>query len=308
MDVIFAPDSDIQTLLKDRIANTTQSIDLTTANLGPGELTNALTEATARGVEVRIVVDYQSARQKTPLVSLLKEEGLQIKAIKGKAGGQMNNNFAIFDNKLLATGSYSWTNRATKHSHEDVVLIDDNSVIDSYRREFERMFGTEDLLAWAAYEKVPKPKERIKAAKGQIPSPKDIPFPKSAHGDREFIDVTIDELEALFGPPSTLSEKEKDAAWEQQYDGKYVQWNSVIAAKGLSHLDLHTLRLSSGFGREPEMAVTFRSKYYELLQALRVGDVIAYTARLQKRNNFGTLFKLDNAGIIGILTKKAPRR
>jgi hypothetical protein len=70
---------------------------------------------------------------------------------------------------------------------------------------------------------------------------------------------------------------------------------------------LHTLRLSSGFGREPEMAVTFRSKYYELLQALRVGDVIAYTARLQKRNNYGTLFKLDNAGIIGILTKKAPR-
>jgi hypothetical protein len=309
MDVLFAPDTDIQTLLKDRIANSTQSINLTTASLGPGELTHALTEASARGVEVKIVIDYQSALQETSRVSLLKEEGLQIKAIKGNAGGQMNNNFAIFDNKLLATGSYSWTNQAAKHSNEDIVLIDDNSVIDSYRQEFERMFGTEDQLAWAAPERKPaKPGDRIQAAKGRVPSPKDIPFPKSAHGDREFIDVTIDELEALFGPPSTLSDKEKDAAWEQQYDGKYVQWNGVIAAKGFSHLDFHTLRLSSEFGREPEMTVTFKSKYYPVLQALKEGDVIAYTARLQKRNNFGTLFRLDNAGIIGILTKKAPGR
>ncbi len=312
MDVTFSPDSDIQKLLIDSIAGCSSHIDLAISNLGSGELIQTLTDARGRGVEIRMVVDYQSARPKSSLVTHLKEEGLQIRALKGKAGGQMNNNFAIFDDKLLITGTYDWTNQAPKYSYEDVVITDDPSIIDLYRREFERLHAAEDHLAWTDSEPRPtkrtvEPEVQIKAPKGKIPSPKDMPFPELARGDREFIDVTIDELDALFDPQSTLSNKEKDARW-QQYEGKYVQWNNAIVHKGLSHFDFYKLRLSSEIGGEAEVVVAFKPEYQPLLAQLREGDVIAYTARLDKRKGLGMLYRLDDGDILGRLIKKAPEQ
>lgn len=312
MDVIFSPDSDIQELLVSSINGCSGSIDLAISDLGSGELIQALTDAKGRGVEIRMVVDYQSARPKSSLITHLKEEGFLIKALNGEAGGHMNNNFAVFDGKLLITGTYDWTNQAPKYSHNNVVLIDDPSVINSYRAEFDRLYSKEDQLAWTAPKSTPADKQKtskklVGVPPGKVPSPRDVPFPKLAEGDRKFVDVTIDELNALFGPQSTLSEEEQDELWEQQYNEKYVKWYSAVAFGGVSQFDWNTLRLSLEIGKEPEVLVLFKPEYKQQILLLEKDDVIAYTARLTKRKGFGTLYKLDDGDIVGKLTKKAPR-
>lgn len=315
MDVIFSPDSDIQELLIDSINSCNSRMDLAISDLGSGELIQAITDAKTRGVEIRMVVDYQSARPKSSLITHLKEEGFLIKALNGKAGGHMNNNFAIFDDKLLVTGTYNWTNKAPKYSHENVVLIDDPAVIDSYRREFNSLYNEEDHLAWTNPEpradgRQTAPKKLVEVPIGKVPSPKDIPFPKLAHEDKEkeFVDVTLDELDTLFGPQSTLSEEEQDELWEQQYNGKYVRWYSAVVFRGISQFDWNKLRLSFEVGGEPEVLVVFRPEHQSQILRLGTGDVIAYTARLNKRKGFGSPYRLDDGDLLGKLTKKAPRK
>ena len=311
-DVIFSPANDIQALLINSINGCSGSIDLAISDLGSGELIQALTDAKTRGVEIRMVVDYQSARPKSSLITHLKEEGFLIKALNGEAGGHMNNNFAVFNGKLLITGTYDWTNKAPKYSHDNVVLIDDSSVINSYRTEFDRLYNKEDHLAWTDLKSTPTDKQKtskklVEVPLGKVPSPRDVPFPKLAEGDKKFVDVTINELDALFGSQSTLSAEEQDELWEQQYNEKYVKWYSAVAFGAISQYDWNTLRLSLEIGKEPEVLVLFKPECQQQILQLEKGDVIAYTARLTKRKGMGTLYKLDDGDLVGKLTKKAPR-
>lgn len=313
MDVIFSPDANIQKLLTESIADSSSRIDLAVSNLDSGGLVQALLEARARGVEVRVVVDQRHARSKSSQITFLVEEGFHIKAVRGKAGGRMNNNFAIFDDKLLITGTYDWTERAGRYSHENVVLIDDPSVVELYQNEFDRLYSGGDSLAGkVAKPETPIPRAEpemvIKVPRGKIPSPSDIPFLEPPADDGEFIDITIEELDLLFGSQSTLGRKEKKQLWENRYRGKYVRWSGVIVYKGITRYDWYKIGLSFDFQGGAEVLVLFRPEYQSQIVQLKEGDVIAYTARLDTRKGLGAPYRLDDGRLLGRLIKKAPKR
>jgi mitochondrial cardiolipin hydrolase len=52
----------------------------------------------------------------------------------------MHNKFAIFDGKLLLRGSYNWTENAEDYNWENVIILDDTSVVRAYREQFEKMW------------------------------------------------------------------------------------------------------------------------------------------------------------------------
>ena len=49
----------------------------------------------------------------------------------------MHNKFAIFDGKLMVTGSYNWTNNAEHFNYENAVFITDTNVIKEYQKDFD---------------------------------------------------------------------------------------------------------------------------------------------------------------------------
>lgn len=51
----------------------------------------------------------------------------------------MHNKYCIVDNCLVITGSYNWTNYAEYRNCENVVISDDNSLIKSYKEDFEEL-------------------------------------------------------------------------------------------------------------------------------------------------------------------------
>jgi len=53
----------------------------------------------------------------------------------------MNNTFAIFDGKLLVTGSYNWTEYSEKFNYENAIFIDDLDVIGKYKKEFDSLYN-----------------------------------------------------------------------------------------------------------------------------------------------------------------------
>lgn len=52
----------------------------------------------------------------------------------------MHNKFAIFDGRLLLTGSYNWTDSAEDYNWENVIILDDTAVVRAYKDEFEMMW------------------------------------------------------------------------------------------------------------------------------------------------------------------------
>ncbi len=53
----------------------------------------------------------------------------------------MHHKFAIFDGKVLITGSYNWTDSAECFNYENVLILDDSATIQRYQVQFEQLFN-----------------------------------------------------------------------------------------------------------------------------------------------------------------------
>ena len=52
----------------------------------------------------------------------------------------MHHKFAVFDRRLLLTGSFNWTRSASSENHENIVLTSDARLVGAFSREFEALW------------------------------------------------------------------------------------------------------------------------------------------------------------------------
>lgn len=53
----------------------------------------------------------------------------------------MHNKFAVFDGRLVETGSYNWTTSATSYNFENAIFIRDLKVSARYEEEFQHIWA-----------------------------------------------------------------------------------------------------------------------------------------------------------------------
>ena len=139
-EVLFSPRGSIKDAIIQNITSSRGTIDVTAFTFTSGDIAEALYQAKERGVEVRVIIDQTQDAKSYPVLRFLKEEGLDLQFLKGNVGGSMNNAFAIFDDKLLVTGSYTWTEYAEKFNYENAIFIDESDVVEKYKNEFEALY------------------------------------------------------------------------------------------------------------------------------------------------------------------------
>ena len=139
-EVFFSPRGSIKDAIIKNIISSKGTIDVTAFTFTAGDIAAALYQAKERGVEIRVVIDQTQDAKRYPVLEFLKEEGFNLQFLKGNIGGSMNNAFAIFDDKLLVTGSYTWTEYAEKFNYENAVFIDEPDVVEKYKKEFESLY------------------------------------------------------------------------------------------------------------------------------------------------------------------------
>lgn len=122
-EVYFSPTSGIRDRLLRAINHTKGTIDLAIFDFTSSELAGALLAAKERGVEIRIVADARQAQGKHSEIPWLLEKGVKVRLARGNGRGIMHHKFAIFDGKLLVTGSYNWTDSAERFNHENKVPL-----------------------------------------------------------------------------------------------------------------------------------------------------------------------------------------
>ena len=139
-EIYFSPGGDTANRIIKAIDTSTSTIDLAIFDLTSQEIKQAFDRAKNRGVKIRIIADSRQAKGAHSVIQPLLDEGLNIRIRRGKGRGIMHNKFAIFDGKLMVTGSYNWTDSAEHYNYENAMFISDLETIKKYRQEFDNIW------------------------------------------------------------------------------------------------------------------------------------------------------------------------
>ena len=339
-EVLFSPRGSIKDAIIQNITSSRGTIDVTAFTFTSGDIAEALYQAKERGVEVRVIIDQTQDAKSYPVLRFLKEEGLDLQFLKGNVGGSMNNAFAIFDDKLLVTGSYTWTEYAEKFNYENAIFIDESDVVEKYKNEFEVLYDksvvqrvrrmessalsardslAEEEMVLNNKEHLPNKsnvKERSgKSTRSEENSIKFIVGKNNEHLDiiesnkqaeiiekplKEFVSVSFDEIDMLFGSESKLDKLEMTSLWKSKFEGKYVKWTGRVSFRGFAVYNWNKVGISHK-GSSIDVNLKFDYSKQKIVMKLKVGDVVTYTGRLVTLSSLLTSYRLEDVDVLQVV-------
>lgn len=112
-----------------------------------GELFQELLTCCDRGVKVKLIILNNSINfmYYAPDFNELIKHGGELR-IANLDIGFMHHKFCIIDDQYVITGSYNWTYYAETRNIENIFVTDISSVIDSYRKEFDRLLSETSVI------------------------------------------------------------------------------------------------------------------------------------------------------------------
>lgn len=139
-EVHFSPNGGIRQRLVRAIETSQRNIDIAVYSFTAAELAEALYAAMARGVRVRVLVDRERAESGGSGIRGLRLNGVPVRSLGVPEQSLMHHKFAVFDERLVVTGSYNWTNSAEHANYENLVVLDEPEVVARFQREFRRLW------------------------------------------------------------------------------------------------------------------------------------------------------------------------
>ena len=149
IDVYFTPSYKAEGAIEDLIDNANKTIDIAMYTFTSRYLAQHLIDAENRGVKIRVLLDRKSNDPKENEYTkylYLKKNGINIRFAaahtykRWKRSGIMHNKFAIFDNKIVETGSLNWTASAFVVNDENVLVIRRQDIANVYEGKFEALW------------------------------------------------------------------------------------------------------------------------------------------------------------------------
>ncbi len=139
-EVLFSPSGGIRQRLVRAIEGSQRSIDIAVYSFTASELAEALYAAKARGVRIRVLVDRERAEAGGSGIRGLRLNGLAVRSLGIPEQSLMHHKFAVFDERLVITGSYNWTNSAEHANYENLVVLEEPEVVRRFEQEFRRLW------------------------------------------------------------------------------------------------------------------------------------------------------------------------
>ena len=118
----FSPRGGCTKAVVEQINRAKKSIDVAIYSFTSRKIAKALIKAHERGVKVRVIIDYGNGKSRYCVGPLLEKEGIEVRYKKGSGGGLMHHKYAIYDHKVLSTGSFNWTGNALKRNDQNMVI------------------------------------------------------------------------------------------------------------------------------------------------------------------------------------------
>lgn len=137
-EVYFSPGSACADRLTGLLAGLQHTGDLCVFTITDNRISRAILAAHKRGVRIRIVSDDWKATDLGSDIEHLERAGIPVALDSSPA--HMHHKFALFDSRLVATGSYNWTRSATEKNQENLVVTDHPELLKRFSQEFDRLW------------------------------------------------------------------------------------------------------------------------------------------------------------------------
>ena len=115
-----------------------RSVDICVFTITDNRISRAIIDCHRREVAVRVISDDDKAFDRGSDVEQLKQLGIPLRVDRSRH--HMHHKFAVFDGRLLLTGSYNWTRSAAEHNYENMIVTDDPRLAGSFTRAFEELW------------------------------------------------------------------------------------------------------------------------------------------------------------------------
>ena len=135
----FSPGDKCLDCITKMLRSSRKSIDICVFTITDNRIARAIKSAYQRDVAIRIITDNDKVNDRGSDIYEL--SGLGIPVVIDETSDHMHHKFAIFDEKVLLTGSYNWT-RSAATQNENIVILNNAKLIDAFQTEFDRLWNT----------------------------------------------------------------------------------------------------------------------------------------------------------------------
>lgn len=136
IEIFFTPGVACENNIIERI-NKSKKIDIAVYSITNQDITNAIIAAHKRGADIRVITDRTQAKGKKSLIGTIKRA--RIPVLTNKKHKIEHNKFAVFDDIHIVSGSYNWTENASKYNSENCIFF--NQPNKEYSNRFEQLWN-----------------------------------------------------------------------------------------------------------------------------------------------------------------------
>ncbi|WP_084704736.1 phospholipase D-like domain-containing protein [Beijerinckia mobilis] len=151
IELHYAPEENLERIDVALIEAAQHDIDLASYVLTDVAVIEALTRAAERGVIIRVYLYesqiYDHGRPFQALQDLRRTRGVTIK-VKSHAEPLMHLKSYQIDGRLLRSGSANFSASGLKAQDNDMIIINEKSVVDRFKKEFDRMWSRNNHLVY----------------------------------------------------------------------------------------------------------------------------------------------------------------
>jgi len=137
-EALFSPGDACLRRIIGLIEGSRRSIDVCVFTITDDRVAEALLAAHRRKVQLRIISDAMKTMDPGSDIGRLGEAGIAVTL--DTPDKFMHHKFAIFDGRLLATGSYNWTRSAASSNNENLIVSGEPRLIRAFAEEFEELW------------------------------------------------------------------------------------------------------------------------------------------------------------------------
>ena len=135
----FTPGDDCWQAIVRHLRRARESVDICVFTITDDRISSVIVETAQRGVAVRIITDNDKAFDAGSDIDRLRRAGLNI--VVDQTEYHMHHKFALFDRRLLLTGSYNWTRGAAEYNEENLLVTNLASLVKRYAGEFDKLWN-----------------------------------------------------------------------------------------------------------------------------------------------------------------------
>jgi phosphatidylserine/phosphatidylglycerophosphate/cardiolipin synthase-like enzyme len=138
-EACFTPQHDGAARIVRLFGDARTAVDVCVFTITDDRISGAMIAAHRRGVRLRVITDNEKRLDAGSDIARLRQAGIVVR--EDQTAFHMHHKFALFDQRVLLTGSYNWTRSAALHNEENFILTGDARLVREFARVFEELWA-----------------------------------------------------------------------------------------------------------------------------------------------------------------------